>query len=394
MTIQTPSTTLTLDRSAFQSAVIAACRFAEKKATMPIINHVRLCSDLDGLTVTSTNLDVESQTRIAAFGLPIVDVCIPAHRLKDILTKAPKGSQPVALTIITPASVDIDAKGARRSTPGSIALTVEGASYTLATLPAEDWPQLARPESQVVGFDLQTVDLARLLNKVTVAMSTEETRYYLNGVYLRVVASDIVAVATDGHRLCRYTLPNPQGVAFPGVIIPRDTVTELARAAGARGAPSTVRLRISDFRFEVALGATRIMSKIIDGTFPDYARVIPTDNTKRITVDREAFGAALSQVAAAHSGKHNRAMKLTVDRQSICLAVKDAENGSAYASALADTDAPSGFEIGFNSTYVKSLCALVDAANVTFVLGDAGSPGLIVDPSDDRLTIVLMPMRV
>ena len=297
----------------------------------------------------------------------------------DIVRKLPDGA---------------DIELARDGEQGRLTVASGPARFSLQTLPADDFPSLS-VDDLGHAFSLPAKDLRRLIEKTRFAISTEETRYYLNGIYLHAAVSGgkpvLRAVATDGHRLAQVELPLPSGAKdMPGVIVPRKTVVELARLA--EDADGEVRIELSPSKIRVSAPRVVLTSKLIDGTFPDYERVIPQGNDKRMEVDNLAFAQAVDRVSTLSSDK-GRAVKLTIGDGKLVLSVNNPDSGSATEELPVDY----GFdpiEIGFNARYLLDISGQLESGTAEFQLADPGSPTMVRDGKDASALYVLMPMRV
>jgi DNA polymerase-3 subunit beta len=265
--------------------------------------------------------------------------------------------------------------------------------FTLQTLPETDFPDLAAGELPH-RFKLASSDLKRLVEKTQFAISTEETRYYLNGIYLHIVddkAARLRAVATDGHRLAQVDLPAPKGTSgMPGIIVPRKTVAEVQRLLEDAGEEVEVELSPAKIRF--SLGSVVLTSKLIDGTFPDYGRVIPVGNDKILVVDKGEFAAAVDRVSTV-SSERGRAVKLSVASGKLTLSVTNPDSGSATEELEVEYGADP-IDIGFNSRYLIDITNQIEGEKATLKLADPGSPTLLEDSDSAGALYVLMPMRV
>ena len=248
------------------------------------------------------------------------------------------------------------------------------------------------------SFELPARELAEMIDRTRFAISTEETRYYLNGIFLHV--SDearpvLKAAATDGHRLARYTLDRPEGAAgMPDVIVPRKAVTELRKLL-EEALDSNVQIDLSASKIRFTLGGEGgvvLTSKLIDGTFPDYSRVIPTGNDKLLKLDPKSFYEGVDRVATIATEK-TRAVKMGLDADKVTLSVTSPDNGTA-AEEIAAEYKSEGFEIGFNANYLKDILSQIDSDLVELHLADAGAPTLIRRDENSPALYVLMPMRV
>jgi DNA polymerase-3 subunit beta len=244
-------------------------------------------------------------------------------------------------------------------------------------------------------FTLKAADLKRLIDKTQFAISTEEARYYLNGIYLHAAgaakAQTLRAVATDGHRLAQMELELPSGATgMPGVIVPRKTVSEVQRLMENGDAEVSIELSSGKIRFTV--GQTVLTSKLIDGTFPDYARVIPVSNDKELVVDKKEFEAAVDRVSTV-SSERGRAVKLSINAGRLLLSVTNPDSGSANEEVEVEYEADP-IDIGFNSRYLLDIASQIESEAAVLKLADPGSPTLIQDKDARGALYVLMPMRV
>ena len=266
--------------------------------------------------------------------------------------------------------------------------------FTLATLPKEDFPSTGAADLPH-EFTLQAGELRNLIDRTRFAISTEETRYYLNGIYLHAAKTNdldmLRAVATDGHRLARFEMPLPAGASdMPGVIVPRKTVNELHRLLEETDKPVDVSLSETKIRF--SFDTTVLTSKLIDGTFPDYERVIPAGNDKIVTVDCRDFKEAVDRVSTISSEK-SRAVKLVISEGGITLSATSPENDTATEEIPITYSGPK-IEIGFNSRYLLDIAQQIVGEQAEISLADSASPTVVSDVSDSSALYVLMPMRV
>jgi DNA polymerase-3 subunit beta len=234
-----------------------------------------------------------------------------------------------------------------------------------------------------------------LIDRTSFAISTEETRYYLNGIYLHVTENEAVpvlrAVATDGHRLARMEMPRPDGAEnMSGVIIPRKTVNELRKLI--EDTEETVAVALSDTKVRFSFDDVELISKLIDGTFPDYQRVIPEANDKVMEVDRKTFSDAVDRVSTISTEK-SRAVKVELNNGSLVLTASSPDDGTA-TEELEVSYTGDRLEIGFNSRYLLDITKQIEGDNARFVMADSASPTLVRDVADASALYVLMPMRV
>ncbi|MFU0506838.1 DNA polymerase III subunit beta [Pseudaminobacter sp. NGMCC 1.201702] len=368
-----------LERSNLLKSLNHVHRVVERRNTIPILSNVLLNAEGASLEMKATDLDLEVTEATAATVEQGGSTTVPAHLLYDIVRKLPEGAEVMLKT-------DED---------GNAMSVISGrSSFRLQCLPQSDFPELSAGSFSHI-FRLESAALKGLIDKTQFAISTEETRYYLNGIYFHAIESDgklkLRSVATDGHRLARAEMDAPAGTeGMPGVIIPRKTVSELQKLVDDPDVAVTTEL--SDTKIRFTIGSVILTSKLIDGTFPDYQRVIPTGNDKKLVIDRETFARAVDRVSTI-SSERGRAVKLSISDGQVTLAVNNPDSGSAVEEVAADYSSDP-IEIGFNAKYLLDVTAQLSGSETRFMLADAGSPTLIHDTSDENALYVLMPMRV
>ncbi|MFA5899025.1 MAG: DNA polymerase III subunit beta [Hyphomicrobium sp.] len=370
---------LVIERGELLRALGHVTSVVERRTTIPILSNVLLRARESTLEFKATDLEREVIEAVAADVQQPGAVTVPAHMLHDIVRKLPDGSE-----------VDIRKEADKER----LTLAAGHARFALQTLPPEDFPDIGVGEMGQ-EFELTSQDLKRLIDKTRFAISTEETRYYLNGIYLHTAQTDgkatLRAVATDGHRLAQVELPLPQGAeGMPGVIIPRKTVHELNRLIEDTSAAVKVAVSPAKVRFDI--GSVTLTSKLIDGTFPDYGRVIPQGNDKEMTVSNAEFISAVDRVSTIAS-ERGRAVKLNIRPDKLVLSVNNPEGGSATEEIGVEYSSQP-LEIGFNAKYLLDIAGQLEGDRATFKLADPGSPTMVNDPGDESAIYVLMPMRV
>ena len=370
---------VTIERGAFLKALNHVQSVVERRNTIPILSNVMIDAAKGRLKLTATDLDVEIVETLAADVLRNGAATAPAHMLYDIVRKLPEGAQ-VQAELLT-------AEG------GRLAVSAGSIRFELACLPKEDFPQMTAG-ALPFRFRMQKDDLKKLIGRTRFAISTEETRFYLNGIYLHAhkeAKREMRAVATDGHRLARFQMELPEGAAdMPGIIVPRKTVIELQRLLD--DIEGAIEVSLSDTKIQFATDGVELTSKLIDGTFPDYQRVIPTGNDKVLTLDAREFAQAVDRVSTISADK-TRAVKLGIVRDKLTLSVINPDSGTATEDVGASYSA-APLEIGFNARYLLDITGQIEGKEVRFQLSDAGSPTLIEDAEDPGTLYVLMPMRV
>jgi len=373
---------LIIERAALLKSLGHVQNVVERRNTIPILSNVKMSAGDGKLSLNATDMDLDIVDATDAQVAEPGETTAPAHTLYEIVRKLPDGAE-----------VELDAT----SGDGQMVLRSGRSRFSLSCLPAGEFPVMAGGDLPV-SFDLAAVELKDLIDKTRFAISTEETRYYLNGIYLHAAEQDgqdgapvLRAVATDGHRLASAETMLPDGAdGMPGVIVPRKTVTELHKLIEETEAE--IRVTMSDAKIQFSFNGVVLTSKLIDGTFPDYERVIPQGNDKDLKVERKAFGDAVDRVSAISTEK-SRAVKLTMEAGKLVLSASSPESGSATDELETDY-AGERLEIGFNSAYLLEIMRQVEGDNINMSLSDAASPTIIREEGDDSALYVLMPMRV
>ena len=375
---------LSIERATLLKALGHVQSVVERRNTIPILSNVLLTAKSGALGFSATDLDMEiADSAPASVEVP-GQITAPAHTLYEIVRKLPEGAE-VRLSF----------------TGDDPRLQVQAGRYkvNLPVLPAGDFPMMSS-EGLSEAFAVDTGELCRLIDKTRFAISTEETRYYLTGIYLHTVVEEgrtlLRAVATDGHRLALAEMPAPEGSAgLAGVIVPRKTIQEARRLMDDSG--ETISLQLSAQKIRLGLGGAALTSKVIDGSFPDYTRVIPRDNHRIMMVDNKLFAAAVDRVATISSEK-SRSVKLAVETGRATLTVRNMETGQAVEEVEVDYDGEP-FEIGFNARYLMDVTAQIVGETAEFRFADRSGttamldPVLILDPMDAGVQYVLMPLR-
>jgi DNA polymerase-3 subunit beta len=352
----------------------------ERRNTIPILANVLIRAEKGSVSFVATDMDLEISEKVDADVSKTGAKTAPAHTLYDIVRKLPDGAQ-----------VEINAAD------GSNQMTLSSgrSNFKLGSLPVDDFPQMAEGDL-AHRFALSAGEMKTLIDSTRFAMSVEETRYYLNGIYLHATESKkggnvLRAVATDGHRLARLEMAAPEGTAqMAGVILPRKAVAEIRKLLDE--VSGDIALALSASKVRVTFDNTVITSKLIDGTFPDYERVIPTGNDKTLEVDAKLLANAVDRVATISSEK-SRAIKLALNKNLLTLSANSPEAGSATEELEVNYKGET-IEIGFNARYLMDILGQIKGESARFSMADAASPTIVQDVADNNALYVLMPMRV
>ncbi|WP_185983971.1 DNA polymerase III subunit beta [Aureimonas mangrovi] len=368
-----------IERSNLLKSLSHVHRVVERRNTIPILSNVLLKTEAGALRLKATDLDIEITESVPATGEREGATTVPAHLLYDIVRKLSDGSE---------VKLSTNAEGTQMT------VAAGRSNFRLQCLPEADFPDITAGQF-THAFELPAAELSRLIERTQFAISTEETRYYLNGIFLHAIedggALRLRAVATDGHRLARAQMEAPAGCeGMPGIIVPRKTVSEIQKLLGE--ADGSVAVELSDAKIRFTIGDIVMTSKLIDGTFPDYQRVIPTGNDKVLTLDRQTFASAVDRVSTI-SSERGRAVKLALGEDQLVLTVNSPDSGTATEELAVGYEADA-IEIGFNARYLLDITGQLAGEEARFMLADPGSPTLIRDGADDGTLYVLMPMRV
>jgi DNA polymerase-3 subunit beta len=370
---------MTIERGALLRSLTHAQSVVERRNTIPILANVLIEAQDGALELTATDMDLAVVEKVPAEVSQPGATTVSAHTLFDIVRKLEDGAQ-------------IEIGGGTEE--GQLVLRCGRSNLKLSTLASEDFPVMA-DDDMPHSFAVSAAALRGLIDRTRFAISTEETRYYLNGIYLHAAEGEggkvLRAVATDGHRLARMEVPLPDGAdGIPGVIVPRKTVNELRKLIDE--AEGDVAIAMSDTKVRFGIDGIVLTSKLIDGTFPDYDRVIPLGNDKVLEVSRKPFERAVDLVSTISTEK-SRAIKLTLNDGMLVLSATSPDAGSATEELEVDYN-DGDLEIGFNSRYLLDITQQIEGDSAQFALADAASPTLVRDSADESALYVLMPMRV
>ncbi|MEM7618179.1 MAG: DNA polymerase III subunit beta [Pseudomonadota bacterium] len=367
-----------IDRASLLRSLNHVQSAVEKRNTIPILSNVMIKAEDGTLTLSTTDMDMEINESVAAQVSEGGATTAPAATLFDIVKKLPDDAQ---------VEIQLDESG------NQMTVKAGRSNFKLSCLPVADFPVLGQGDMGT-SFSLPANDLRAIIDRTRFAMSTEETRYYLNGIYLHAAEKDGVkvlrAVATDGHRLARFEMPLPEGAAeMPGIIMPRKAVMEIRKLVEEAG--DAIKIELSESKIRFSFDHIVLTSKLIDGTFPDYQRVIPQGNDKVVEVNPKAFSSAIDRVSTISDGK-SRAVKITFEGKTMTLSANSPEAGSATEDL--EVNGNDNMEIGFNARYLMDITSQIEGDGCRMTLADAASPTIIEDTGDNASLYVLMPLRV
>ncbi len=369
---------ISIERAALLRCLNHVQSAVEKRNTIPILSNVLMKAEEGSLSLSTTDMDLEINEAVAAKVEKPGSTTAPAGTLFDIVKKLPDDST---------VTLELSADGNQMSVKAG------RSNFRLACLAPGDFPEISQGELPA-SFSIPANDLRALIDRTRFAMSTEETRYYLNGIYVHATENNGVAVlravATDGHRLARFEMPLPDGAdVMPGVIIPRKTVNELRKLIDEAG--DAIKISLSESKVRFSFDHIVLTSKLIDGTFPDYQRVIPANNDKIIEVNPKAFTHAIDRVSTISDGK-SRAVKIALNGKTMTLSANSPDAGSATEDL--EINGNDNMEIGFNAKYLLDITSQIEGDGCRLTLADAASPTIIQDTGDASSLYVIMPLRV
>ena len=369
---------LTTSRSALSGALGQITRVIERRNNITILSNVALELEGNTLHLRGTDLDIDMRTSIAVDGAGDGTTTLNADRLHQVVRTLPADA---AVTLEWDSNSPATLKSGR-------------SRFVLPSLPLSDFPDLATGQMTNL-FSMPAAALARIIEKVAFAISVDETRFYLQGIYFHPVTGDagmaLRGVATDGHRMAVAEAPLPNGAeSMAGIIVPKKTVDVLGKLLS--GHKEDVDVQVSPAKLVVQVGATRIVSKLIDGTFPDYQRVIPTRNDKHATLELASLHHALQRAAVFYEDKGSKVVNLTFKEGALELYKRDSEGGELREEIEIDYDSAE-LRVGVNVSYFRDAVDVPSGDCINIALSDPGSAALITSPTEADLRIVLMPMR-
>lgn len=372
----------TAERSAFLKILNHVENVVEKRQTIPILANVKIdvINDLSGenITVRATDMDIEVVETAPVKVQEEGSITTSAHKLLDIMRKLPEGTE---------VNFELDEK------TSLLKITSGRAKFSLATLPGAEFPSISEG-NMPVNFTLTSAQMQGLFDRTVFAVSTEETRYYLNGIYMHKKGEGndafLRTAATDGHRLATAEIALPAGAEkLEGVIISRKTVGEVQKLAAEL--QEDIKISVSDVKVRFCIAGVTLTAKLIDGTYPDYEKVIPAGNDKVAEVDADVLASAVDRVAVI--SEKTKGVHIHLTKDALRISANASEEGSAEDEVEADYDSDD-LDIGFNSRYVLDILNQCKGARVKLSMLDSSSPVTVHDLSDSSVTYVIMPMRV
>ena len=347
----------------------------ERRQTMPILANVLLVARKGRVSITATDLEVELVANAEVTVQNPGEVTVPGRKLYDICRALPEHAE-----------IAISLSGEKLSVRSG------KSKFSLTTLPAAEFPTV---EDINAGESLQLprTSLARLLDKTHFSMAQQDVRYYLNGLLLESGKNHLRAVATDGHRLalCQVALGD-SGAPEKQVIVPRKGILELQRLIGSGGDDDDLTIELGSNHIRIQLGGIRFTSKLVDGRFPEYERVIPRDTANQVSADRQLLKGALQRTAILSNEKY-RGIRLVIRKGSVTLQAHNPEQEEAEEEVEVEYDGDD-IEIGFNVSYLQDALGAIESERVTLSVVDGNSSCLMREPANDDCKYVVMPMRL
>ncbi len=370
---------ITLERNHLLKSLGHVHRVVERRNTYPILANVLIIANDDGITLRATDLDIEVTEHLGAMVSENGSTSVPAHTLYEIVRKLNDGSE-----------INLEV-----SDDNKMSITSSRSRFNLATLDPSGFPDL-KSDNFSHSFSIPAKELAELIERTQFAISNEETRYYLNGIYMHTIEHEgetlLRTVATDGHRMARAQSKAPNGAkGMEGIIIPRKTIAEVQKLID--GQEGDVEIELSTTKISFSIGSVVLLSKLIEGTFPDYDRVTPKDNDKKMIANKADFATAVDRVSTIASDRGGRAVKLNIGTNLLELSVSNPDHGIATEELEVEFD-EENFTIGFNAKYLLDIITQIRSDNIIFMFNDSGSPTLVHEEKNDNALYVLMPMRV
>ena len=365
----------TIEKTTLFKSLSHVQSIVEKKSTLPILSHILMEAKDDNLILSATDMDISIKEKIKCNIIEEGSTTVSAHTLYDIIRKISDSSE-----------IEIISNNGKL-----LSLRAGKSKFSLGCLPKEDFPIIEIGDLESELF-IESPTLLKLIDKTRFAVSNEETRYFLNGIYFHINKSNQLSiVATDGHRLAKFDLNlKDKADDIPGVIIPKKTVNELHKLL--IDFTDSIKIKLNSNKIVFFIGESILISKLIDGNFPDYKRVIPKDNNNFLKVNRQEFSLAVDRVSTITSDK-SPVIKLKLLKNIMNLSSVNSENGTATEDIETEYSGTE-IEIGFNSKYILEMINNLEDEDITLNFKDSSSPVIAKEESNQDLVYVLMPMRV
>ncbi|MDX1443652.1 MAG: DNA polymerase III subunit beta [Gammaproteobacteria bacterium] len=361
-----------VQRETLLKPVQAVMGVVERRQTMPVLSNVLMIAEKGQLRLTGTDLEVELVSSIPLDAAEDGEITVPGRKLLDILKALPDD-----------AMLDISLDKDR------LVIRSGKSRFTLATLPAAEFPLIEDINTQS-SFEIDQGMLKTLFDRTAFSMAQQDVRYYLNGLMLELRESVLRAVATDGHRLALYDVDADVGGSNQQVIVPRKGILELQRLLG--DSEDSLKLDVGSNHIRIEMEGLRFTSKLIDGRFPDYERVIPQGGDKELVMDRQLLKEALGRTAILSNEKY-RGIRLMLSAGTLKIQAHNPDQEEAEEELEIDYNGEE-LEIGFNVTYLMDALGAVHGDEVTVGLSDPNSSCLIEEPGNEKARYVVMPMRL
>ena len=365
----------TIEKTTLFKSLSHVQSIVEKKSTLPILSHILMEAKDENLILSATDMDISIKEKIKCNIIEEGSTTVSAHTLYDIIRKISDSSE-----------IEIISNNGKL-----LSLRAGKSKFSLGCLPKEDFPIIEIGDLESKLF-IESPTLLKLIDKTRFAVSNEETRYFLNGIYFHINKSNQLSiVATDGHRLAKFDLNlKDKADDIPGVIIPKKTVNELHKLLIDFN--DSIKIKLNSNKIVFFIGESILISKLIDGNFPDYKRVIPKDNNNFLKVNRQEFSLAVDRVSTITSDK-SPVIKLKLLKNIMNLSSVNSENGTATEDIETEYSGTE-IEIGFNSKYILEMINNLEDEDITLNFKDSSSPVIAKEESNQDLVYVLMPMRV
>ena len=367
-----------IERNSFLSCLAHVQNVVEQRPTVPILSNILITANSSKLILSATDMDLSIIENVDSSVIEEGSVTTPAHTLYDIVRKIPEGNE---IELIS-------------NDGNKLSLRSGSSKFSLSCLPKDDFPKINQDVLEN-EFNLNSEDLKKIIDKTKFAVSNEETRYYLNGIYIHAIDENnekkLRAVATDGHRLAKFETKLPQDAnKIPGIIIPKKTINEVRKII--ENYSGVIKISLDESKILFNVNNVTLSSKLIDGSFPDYEKVIPKNNDKSFSVDKKLIYEAVDRVSTVSSEK-TRSIKLVVFENNISLSSSSAETGTG-AEDIKIKYSGEKLEVGYNARYLMEIINQIDGDLITFELFDSSSPSIILDNTSKNSLYILMPMRV